>query len=102
MSSGRDHATIESEAKAAISGREGQIQRAVDGHESRFDKAFRAARWALRRWTLKHVWYRARLPFRRRRWTAENVQTTKDFAKDPAARMTSGPAIAFGEFSGAH
>lgn len=65
-------------------------------------EALRAARWTLRRWTPKHIWYRTRLPFRRRRWTLENIERTKDFAKDPAARLTSGPAIAFGEFSGAH
>ena len=78
------------------------MQRAVDSDESRFGEALRSARWTLRRWTLRHIWYRARLPFRRRRWTSENIEATKDFAKDPAARMTSGPAIAFGEYSGAH
>ena len=70
--------------------------------ESRLGAALRATRWTLRRWSLKHIWYRARLPIRRRRWTLDNIERTRAFAKDPAARPTAGPAIAFGEFSGAH
>jgi hypothetical protein len=73
-----------------------------DDDDSPVGRAFRAARWTLRRWTPKHIWYRARLPIRRRRWNLENIERTKAFAKDPAARPTAGPAIAFGEFSGAH
>ena len=76
--------------------------RPIDDGESRIGGALRVARWTLRRWTLKHIWYRARLPIRRRRWTRENIERTQAFAKDPAARPTAGPAIAFGEFSGAH
>jgi glycosyltransferase involved in cell wall biosynthesis len=64
--------------------------------------ALRTARWTLRRWPPRHIWYRTRLPFRRRRWTLENIERTKDFAKDPAARPTAGAAVVFGEFSGSH
>lgn len=65
-------------------------------------EAFRTARWTLRRWTPKHIWYRTRLPLRRRRWAQENIERTRAFGKDPAARLSAGPAVAFGEFSGAH
>jgi len=59
-------------------------------------------RWTLRRWSLKNIWYRVRLPYRRRRWRLENLRTSAGFVKDSAARLTNGPAIAFGEFSGSH
>ena len=62
----------------------------------------RAMRWTLRRWTFKHIWYRIRLPIRRRRWNRENVERTKAFAKAALAGQTGGPALAFGEFSGKH
>lgn len=62
----------------------------------------RTVRWTLRRWPPKHIWYRSRLPLRRKRWTLENVESTKDFVRNDAARPTAGPAIAFGEFSGSH
>ena len=94
--------TIESDTKTATLVQKDRALRAPRDDEKRFNKALRAVRWTLRRWTPKHVWYRARLPFRRQRWTSENIARAKDFAKDPAARLTSGPAIAFGEFSGAH
>ncbi len=59
-------------------------------------------RWLLRRWTAKHIWYRLRLPVRRRRWARERVAQTLAFARDANARPTSGPALVLGEFSGAH
>lgn len=59
-------------------------------------------RWALRRWTPRHIWYRLRLPVRHRRWARERVAQTRAFAKDEGARPTSGPALVFGEFSGKH
>ena len=100
MNSQTGPATVEADAGQAKLWRDAGVRRVDD--ESRIARALRAARWTLRRWTPKHIWYRARLPFRRRRWTSENILRTKDFAKDPAARMTSGPAIVFGEFSGTH
>ena len=57
-------------------------------------------RWALRRWTPKHIWYRLRLPLRRRRRRYETLRATASFGKGSAERLTNGPAIAFGEFSG--
>jgi glycosyltransferase involved in cell wall biosynthesis len=93
---------IKSDAETAALGPKDAVLRAVPDDESHFVKALRAIRWTLRRWTPEHVWYRARLPFRRQRWALENIARTKDFAKDPAARLTTGPAIAFGEFSGTH
>ena len=59
-------------------------------------------RWLLRRWTARHIWYRLRLPVRRRRWARERVAQTLAFARDANARPTSGPALVLGEFSGAH
>ena len=59
-------------------------------------------RWALRRWTLKHVWYRIRLPARRRRWMRENERITAPYAKREDLAPTNGPALVFGDFSGKH
>jgi len=59
----------------------------------------RALRWTLRRWTLKHCYYRARLPFRRRRWDRVLRSSCDQFAKSPAARPTAGSAIVFGAFA---
>jgi hypothetical protein len=65
-------------------------------------KQIQIVRWNLRRWTPKHLWYRARLPVRRRRWATERNEQTKAFAKSAAACQTTGPALAFGEFAGSH
>ena len=62
----------------------------------------REMRWNLRRWSLKHILYRARLPFRRRRWARERIVATHRHFKNPAAKRTYGPAVAFGEFQGIH
>jgi hypothetical protein len=59
-------------------------------------------RWSLRRWTPKHIWYRARLPRRRRRWARERIAQMRGFEKDPKASWSDGPALVFGEFSGGH
>ena len=59
-------------------------------------------RWSLRRWTLKHIWYRVRLPRRRRRWARERIAQMRGFEKDPRASWSHGPALVFGEFSGGH
>lgn len=61
-----------------------------------------ALRWTLRRWSLRHIWYRTRLPIRRRRWAREREAQCRPFAKAPDARRTNGPALVFGEFSGTH
>ncbi len=102
MNSHSSPVTVEADAGPTTLGREAGALRVDADGESRLGGALRAARWTLRRWTPKHIWYRARLPVRRRRWTRENIERTSAFAKDPAARPTAGPAIAFGEFSGAH
>ena len=70
--------------------------------EPSLSEALRMARWTLRRWSLTHIWYRLRLPIRRRRWTRDNFVRTKAFAKFAIAGPTGGPALAFGEFSGRH
>jgi len=95
-------ATVEAGAAPAAIAPAAAPRRDGDARPSRLADALRAARWTLRRWSLKHIWYRARLPIRRRRWAAANLERTQAFAKDPAARPTAGPAIAFGEFSGRH
>jgi hypothetical protein len=102
MNSYAGRETAEAEGRTTTFGRDAGAQRLAADGESRIGGALRAARWTLRRWTAKHIWYRSRLPIRRRRWTRENIERTKAFAKGPAARPTAGPAIAFGEFSGAH
>jgi glycosyltransferase involved in cell wall biosynthesis len=94
-------ATVEAGATPAAIAPAAAPRRDGDARPSRLADALRAARWTLRRWSLKHIWYRARLPIRRRRWAAANLERTQAFAKDPAARPTAGPAIAFGAFSGA-
>jgi glycosyltransferase involved in cell wall biosynthesis len=58
--------------------------------------------WALRRWTPAHIFYRLRLPIRRRRWARERLSATRSFVKNNAIQQTRGPALVFGEFSGNH
>ena len=67
-----------------------------------FEGTLRDWRWALRRWTLRHIFYRMRLPVRRRRWVAELEARTRGYEKNLLAQRTKGPAVAFGEFSGKH
>lgn len=100
MKSHANRVTVEADAGLTLARAVG-ASRAAGESESRLGAALRAARWTLRRWSLKHIWYRARLPIRRRRWTRDNIERTNAFAKDPAARPTTGPALAFGAFSGA-
>lgn len=57
-------------------------------------------RWMKRRWTLRHIWYRTRLPIRRRRWERTRRELAKIFRKSPTARLSCGPALVFGDFSG--
>jgi len=59
-------------------------------------------RWAFRRWTLRHLWYRLRLPSRRRRWVQENKRITEPFGKAEGIVPTKGHALVFGDFSGNH
>ncbi len=59
-------------------------------------------RWVLRRWTPRHIIYRARIPVRRRRWHRAREEVCQPFVKSAAARATPGPALVFGEFSGKH
>jgi glycosyltransferase involved in cell wall biosynthesis len=61
-----------------------------------------SARWTVRRWSVKHFWRRMRLPVRRKRWAAELLRTAEPYGKSPNAKLTTGPAVVFGEFSGVH
>ncbi len=63
---------------------------------------FQKFRWATRRWSLKQIFYRMRLPVRRRRWLQDRIVATQRHFKNPNLVRTKGPAIAFGEFSGNH
>ena len=65
-------------------------------------ETLRKARWGARRWSLRHLWYRIRLPARRRRWRLENEARAQPFAKSANARASEGPAVAFGEFGASH
>ena len=56
--------------------------------------------WQLRRWTPGHIWYRCRLPIRRRRWLKENYAATRAFMKSDNARPERGPTLVLGDFSG--
>ena len=58
-----------------------------------------ALRWTIRRWTLRHCWYRLRLPLRRKRWAKRNVMAAQRIPAKRPLNRTGGPAIAFGEFS---
>ncbi|MDB5595865.1 MAG: glycosyl transferase group 1, partial [Hyphomicrobiales bacterium] len=62
----------------------------------------RMFRWTLRRWSVRHIIYRLRLPARRRRWGREREELCRPFTKPEHARLTQGPALVFGEFSGTH
>lgn len=55
--------------------------------------------WRVRRYSLTHIYYRLRLPWRRRRWLAENLAATAIYQKAPDARQ-GGPALIVGDFSG--
>ena len=101
MNSQTDSATVEADAGRLTFSRNADA-RGVDGDAVAHRR--RVARGAVDAapLELKHLWYRARLPIRRRRWTRDNIERTQAFAKYPAARPTVGPAIAFGEFSGAY
>ena len=57
-------------------------------------------RWAKDRWTLKHVWYRTRLPIRRKRWIRTRNQLAETYAKSANAQFSAGRAVVFGDFSG--
>lgn len=65
-----------------------------------FNSKLMLARWAARRWTVRHLWRRARLPIRRKRWAAELTRVAEPFSKPLDASLTAGPAVVFGEFSG--
>jgi glycosyltransferase involved in cell wall biosynthesis len=56
--------------------------------------------WFRRRWTLRHVWYRVRLPVRRRRWARERKRLAATYKKSIHVRPTSGSALVLGDFSG--
>ena len=57
-------------------------------------------RWAKDRWTLKHLWYRTRLPIRRKRWIRTRNQLAQTYAKSANAQFSAGRAVVFGDFSG--
>ncbi|MFT3733168.1 MAG: glycosyltransferase [Hyphomicrobium sp.] len=57
-------------------------------------------RWLRRRWTLGHLWYRSRLPLRRRRWWRGRSQLAKIYRKASDARLSEGHAVVLGDFSG--
>ncbi len=65
-------------------------------------KMLREVHGTARRWSLRHFWYRMRLPLRRRRKRMETEALARPFAKSAAARPSDGPAIAFGEFGARH
>ncbi|MBY0227429.1 MAG: glycosyltransferase [Hyphomicrobium sp.] len=77
-----------------------------DGERSVFSSGARMSgqhlRWLLRRWTPSHLFYRARLPFRRRLRSKRRETFCAPFAKRDDAQPTTGPALVFGEFSGMH
>ena len=62
----------------------------------------RGVDWAFRRWSLRHCWYRLRLPFRRAKWARRNWAVTRCLIKRMDAHSTTGSAIIFGEFKGKH
>ena len=66
------------------------------------DDLARTVRWGLRRWTPQHLWYRIRLPIRRRRWRLESERAAKPFARRDGIAPSDGPAVVFGDFSGSY
>lgn len=60
-------------------------------------------KWALRRWTLKHLWYRFRLPIRRARWNRNDQRVLKPYLSRSSPIETEfGLQVAIGDFSGSH
>lgn len=62
---------------------------------------FRHLKWWIRRLSLKHLWYRARLPFRRMRWQRENANAMQPFQKTPAV-FGAEPVLIIGHLSGGY
>jgi glycosyltransferase involved in cell wall biosynthesis len=58
--------------------------------------------WMARRWTPKHLWYRVRLPIRRRKWATRREEIAMRYVKSPGLSVSKGPAVVFGDFSGAN
>jgi glycosyltransferase involved in cell wall biosynthesis len=56
--------------------------------------------WILRRWRLKQLWYRVRLPVRRRRWVASRERLLRHYVKAASVARSSGRALVIGDFSG--
>jgi glycosyltransferase involved in cell wall biosynthesis len=54
----------------------------------------------LKRWNIRHILYRARLPFRRRRWSSRAISATRAYEKDQSLQKSEGRAIVIGDFSG--
>ena len=63
------------------------------------ERRFRRLPGSFRRWSLRTLWRRARMPARRRRWARENAAAVAPYAK-PAAPATDGPVLVMGDFSG--
>lgn len=59
-------------------------------------------KWWARRYSLKHIFYRARLGARRRRWRAVNSALTAPYRKSPHAVAGSGPVLIVGDFRGSY
>jgi hypothetical protein len=60
----------------------------------------------LRSWrgrhTLRHLWYRIRLPFRRSRWFRENTALTRPYVKSEGAVFGAEPVLVVGEFNASY
>lgn len=54
----------------------------------------------LGRHTPGHLWYRIRLPFRRRRWRRQNIARTLPYQKSGNAVFGAEPVLVIGEFGG--
>ena len=56
----------------------------------------------LRRHSLRNLWYRVRLGFRRRRWRRENTSRTKAYIRSPQATYGAEPVLVVGEFNASY
>ena len=64
--------------------------------------SMRSIIWTLRRYSLRHIWYRIRLKKRRQRWRAERQKLSERFKKNTDIIWRAGPALIIGHFDDVH
>lgn len=56
--------------------------------------------WTVRRWSLRHLWYRGRLRLRRMKRRENGAAAAQRYEKDPAVQFSDGVSVVFADLSG--